>query len=98
MVIVFWTAFPPPGHRGKPHPVMNDVEQLSVRQLLGLLFPEVWSFGIDGLADVGLAAPVVSVTQGAVIGEVPARIRQHFGRGLNGVPLVPQLTWNREMP
>src|SRR5437773_10944301 len=77
-VVVF--SFGAPGrHSGKPNAVMDDVVDLSIREVLRCRQPPVRSLGINVLADLGLSGPVIAVANRAMIGEVSSRFAENFG-------------------
>jgi hypothetical protein len=79
--VVVRRVVPAPGrHAGPPDAVLDHGEQLAVRKVLSLGPGHVGRFGIEVAADPGLAAAVVAVAEGAVVGEVRAGLREHLWR------------------
>ena len=78
----------PGGHTGPADAVVNDVVELAIGQLLGFGFTHVRGAGVEVASHLGVAAAVVGVAGGAVVGEVAGGFLQYFGRGSLGIFLI----------
>src|SRR5215831_15482067 len=73
------------GHAAQRNAVLNRVVQDTVAFLLGFRQTHVGRFWIQALAEHRVAAAVVGVARGAVIGEMFHADSEVFGRGGNGI-------------
>ncbi len=83
--IWFGTAFPPCGHSGKSNAIMDDIEQLSIREGLRLYFSQVGCPGIEVLSDQGRATSIVPVAVRTVVRKVNPRFCKNLVCGWNWV-------------
>src|SRR5262245_34714970 len=65
----------PPRHAGKANTVFDDVEDLTVRQILSRPLAHVRGGRVETGIDLGVSAPVVGMANRTVIGEVIPRFR-----------------------
>src|SRR5246127_1565012 len=80
IVIVFGSSAAKRGHSGKAHAVLDDPENVAVRKLLRLVSAKIGWLGIQSMAKHGIAAAVVAMADGAVIGEVQTSLALNFRR------------------
>src|SRR6266849_821380 len=64
------------GHAGEAHAILDNPEKLAVGKLLCVLGAQVRRLGIKTFADRGVAGSFVAVADGAMIGEMQARVAQ----------------------
>ena len=64
----------PRGHARQSDAVFYDPIEFAVRKLLSFFKAHVGNFGVEALAHLSLAAAVVGVARGAMIGEMSARL------------------------
>ncbi len=77
-----WAVYPAPGgHAAQADAVFDDVEQLAVGLVLRFFGAHVGRLGVHSLPHGNLAAAIVGVTGGAVIGPVLTRFGENFGGG-----------------
>src|SRR5437762_2071663 len=91
-------AVAPARHPSEAHAVFDDVEQLAVRQLLGLRQPQVGRSRIEVAPHLRLAAPVVRMADGAVVREVASTSRDRFLRRGHRVTRLSLRIGNAEAP
>jgi hypothetical protein len=65
----------PSRHPGEADSVANDVEELTVREFLRIALTKVRRRRVQTLVDDCLAAPIIGMTDGAMIREVVATLR-----------------------
>src|SRR5580704_13732235 len=87
----------PRGHPGETDAILNDVADLAVSKILRLGQAQIGWLGVEVTPDLGLPAAVVTVTDGAAVGEVFASLPQKFRSGLPRVLLIACPAWNREI-
>ncbi len=75
----------PRRHSGEPNAIVDDVVDLSVREVLRRGQTHVRRFRIKILADLRFSAAVVAVASGAMIGEVGPRFAENFGGRREGI-------------
>src|SRR5687768_4634463 len=75
----------PSRHSREPDAVLDDVEQLAIRELLSIWLAHVRRRRVQPGIDLGLAATVVSMANGTVIGEMVARFGNREGRSCNRI-------------
>src|SRR5207302_320169 len=83
---------PPRGHAGEPDAVVDDVEDLTVRELLRLAQPQVRGAWIEVAAYLRLSATVVCVADRAMVREVCATGSHHLLRGGHWIAKLPERT------
>src|SRR5260370_9114677 len=76
--IVVFLLHAPRRHSGKPNAVVDDVVDLSVREVLRVGQTHVRRLRIKILADLRLSTSVIAVATGAMIGEVTAPFGETF--------------------
>src|SRR5713226_1299493 len=76
------------GHACEAHAVLDDPEKLAIGKLLRLLGAQVRRLGIEALADRGIAGSFVAVADGAMIGEMQARVAKIVRRGWDRILLL----------
>jgi hypothetical protein len=92
-------------------PVLNDVIQFSIAELLSRRAPHIGSFGVGIASDLGVSAAVVGMAAGAVVRPVcptffkhlrqvgqPTTIAAQFGLTLAKRVLIPELEKEDEPP
>src|SRR5580704_5003261 len=87
----------PGGHARETDAILDDVADLAVSKILRLGQAQIGRLGVEVTPDLGLPAAVVTVTDGAAVGEVFASLPQKFRSGLPRVLLIACLAWNREI-
>ena len=85
------------GHACKPHAVFDDPEQFAVAQVLRGGTPQIGRLGIEAVAYWRVAAPVVSVTNRAVIRKMQSRVALSFCGVQHRVLGSPRLPRNRQV-
>src|SRR5688572_20616048 len=75
----------PSRHSREPDAVLDDVEQLAIREFLGIWFAHVRRRWIQPGIYLCLATAVVGMAYRAVIGEMVARFGNREGRSGNGI-------------
>src|SRR5262245_45314585 len=81
----FGCAVAPGWHPRQLHAILDDVEEFAIRQFLRGWLAHVWRPWIERTPHVRVAATVVAVAAGTVIGPVRHCRAQHLFSGLNGV-------------
>ncbi len=76
--IVVFLLRAPRRHSSKPNAIVDDVVDLSVREVLGFGQTHVRCPRVKVLADLRLSASVIAVADGAMVGEVGARLAENF--------------------
>src|SRR5215831_6923264 len=77
---MLFLAVAPRRHSAQPNPVLDDVEQLAIREPLRVLFSHVRRGRIHLPAHVRLTAAVVRMAESAVVRPVGSRFRKHLAR------------------
>src|SRR3990172_13337296 len=77
-LLTFGRARAPGRHPGQRDAVLDEVKELPLRQLLRCRKTHVGRLRIAALTDVRLCAPIVSMTDGAVIREVLEAVADGF--------------------
>src|SRR5439155_22213634 len=72
-------------HARKADAVVNDVEDLAVRQVLCLRAAHIGRFRIQALPDFSRTAAIISVAERAVVGEMGHRFGQYFRIGAHRI-------------
>src|SRR5258706_10633951 len=80
----------PGGHAGEPNAVLDDVEQLTVGELLRARQPQIRRPWIEVAAYLRPAAPVVCMADRAMIREVGTASNPHFIRGGHRAAKLPE--------
>src|SRR5436190_3411750 len=96
-IVVRIVPFTPRRHPGQPDAISNDVEQFSVAKILRLRKTHVGNPRVKVRSHLGLAAAVVSVARGTMIGEVRAAIAERSSIQRNGIAQFPRCQRNRKM-
>src|SRR5258708_26082359 len=78
----------PRRHSGQPNAIVDDVVDLSVREVLGVGQTHVRRLRIKILADLRLSASVIAMASGAMICEVSPRLAENFVARREGVRRV----------
>src|SRR5258708_6550409 len=86
--IVVFLLHAPRRHSGKPNAVVDDVVDLSVREVLRVGQTHVRRLRIKILADLRLSTSVIAVASGAMICEVSPRLAENFGARREGIRRV----------
>ncbi len=79
------------GHAGKTHAVFDYPEEFAVGEVLRLRQAQVGRFGVEAIADLAVAAAVVGVTDGAVIGEMKPGFAKIFRRFKHRILSKPRI-------
>src|SRR5438128_8620920 len=96
--VVIFSLRPPGRHSGKPNAVVDDVVDLSIREVLRGGQPHIRHFGIKILSDLGLSDSVIAVANRAMIGEVSSRFSKNFGSWWERIDRVALRCRNRQPP
>ena len=72
-------------HAGEAHAILDDPEKFAVRKILRRSQAQIRRLRIHAAAEHGLSTAIVSMANGAVIGEVQTRIAQTCFRGLHRI-------------
>src|ERR1700741_886720 len=72
-------------HTGEANAIFNDPEDFTIRKILSFGLPEIGGLRIKATSHHGVAAPVVTVTNGAMVGEMQTRLTKSFGRRGNRI-------------
>src|SRR6266851_2195861 len=94
-------AVSPGGHPGEANAVLDDVEQLTVRELLRLGQPQIRRPWIEVAAHLRLPAPVVRVAEGAMVRKVGTASSPRLVRGRHRVAKLwkePGMPSRRNLP
>ena len=84
-------------HRREANAVMDDPEEFAVGHRLGVWRLPIRCFGIHISADRCLAAAVVRVAAGAMVGKMCTSFLQHFSGNRDRIDRISLLNWNRKM-
>src|SRR5260370_6194501 len=76
------------GDACESHAVLDNPETLAIGKLLRLLGAQVRRLGIQTFADRGVAGSFVAMADGAVIGEMQARVAKIARRGWHRILLL----------
>src|SRR5688572_2972196 len=96
--LAFRGAGAPCGHAGQSDAVLDDREQLTIRELLGRRRPHVWRAWIQTKPDRRGTAAVVGVAHGTMIGEVLQAFGEHGLGWCHRIRHRPHLTRRCETP
>src|SRR3990172_10449712 len=83
-------------HPGQRDAVLDEVKELPIRQLLRCRKTHVGRLRIEALTDVGLSAPLVSMTDGAVIRVVLEAVADGFRAPRNRILAISRGRRDRE--
>src|SRR5687768_12459448 len=97
-VLAFGRAGPPCGHAGQSDAILDDREQLTIRELLGRCRSHVGSAWIQTKPDRRGTAAVVGVAHGTMIGEVLQAFGEHGLGWCHRIRHRPHLTRRCETP
>src|SRR5688572_875463 len=85
-------------HRGPGNALLDCIEELAVGEALSAGLAHVRRGREGAPTDHRVAAPIVGMTDGAVVGEVFEALPQHLGRFSDRVDGVPRAARNEEAP
>jgi hypothetical protein len=72
------------GHTGEANAIFNDPEDFTVGKILSFGFSEIGRLRIKATSHHGVTTSVVTVTNGAMVGEMQPGLAKNFGRRGNG--------------
>src|SRR5882724_13001548 len=84
-------------HTRKSHAILDDPEKLAVAKILRLPQTQVRWLGVEAIADHSLSAPIVSMTDGAMIREVKPRVAHVLCRGKHRILRQPRTRRDRHV-
>ncbi len=85
-------------HAREAHAVFNDPEKFTIGKFLRLRQSHVGGFRIEALADERVAAAVIGMARGAMVGKVQPRLAKIFRGGGDGVARFARVCGNGQMP
>src|SRR5437879_944743 len=88
----------PSGHASEPDAVLDDVQQLTIGEVLRRVLPQVRRGWVEPFVDHRLSAPVVRVAEGAVVREVIPSLRDIERARRQGVREPLDAGWRGEPP
>src|SRR5438270_991168 len=93
--VLFLARRVPARHAAQPNPILNDEEDFSITELLCALFPHVGGPWIHVRSHFGITAPIVRMTDRAMVGPVHSAGSNHVRRIRHRIVQVPRLPGHR---
>src|SRR4029077_21262223 len=96
-VLIVMVGATPGRHPGQTDSVFDDIEQFAVGIALGFLLLHIGSRWVHVLRDLSIAASIIGMARGAVIGPVRARFNQNLGCARNRISLFSGIGRDRHV-
>src|SRR5438270_8115926 len=93
--VLFLAQRVPPRHAAQPNAVLDDEEDFSITELLCALFPHVGGPWIHVRSHFGITAPIVRMTDRAMVGPVHSAGSDHVWRIRHRIAKIPRPAWHR---